>query len=137
MRRWCMSPPRHTRRDQGAAAVEFALLLPLLLLIIFGIIDFGRMLNAQITLTEAAREGARAAALVDPGGQAAGVARANTAATGIGSVTPVITDCTDPASVNAVANLTYEFRFVTPLGFLIGAGGVMQMKGHGVMPCLH
>jgi Flp pilus assembly protein TadG len=111
--------------------------MPLLLLIIFGIIDFGRMLNAQITLTEAAREGARAAALVEPGGQAAGVARASLAASGIGSVTPVVTDCSDPATVNAVANLTYEFRFVTPLGFLIGAGGVMQLKGHGVMPCLH
>ena len=50
-------------RDRGATAVEFALLLPLLLLIVFGIIDFGRALNAQITLTQAAREGARLAAL--------------------------------------------------------------------------
>ena len=38
---------------------------PVLLLVIFGIIDFGRMLNAQITLTEAAREGARATSIVD------------------------------------------------------------------------
>ena len=50
---------RRGARDRGAAAVEFALLLPLLLLIVFGIIDFGRALNAQITLTQAAREGAR------------------------------------------------------------------------------
>ena len=50
-------------RDRGSVAVEFALLLPLLLLLVFGIIDFGRALNAQITLTQAAREGARLAAL--------------------------------------------------------------------------
>ena len=49
--------------DRGAAAVEFALLLPLLLLIVFGLIDFGRALDAQITLTQAAREGARLDAL--------------------------------------------------------------------------
>src|SRR5215472_18044642 len=52
--------------DRGAAAVEFALLLPLLLLLVFGIIDFGRAINAQITLTQAAREGARLAALGQP-----------------------------------------------------------------------
>src|SRR6185312_11491700 len=47
-------------RERGAAAVEFALVLPVLLMLIFGIIDFGRMLAAKIVITEAAREGARA-----------------------------------------------------------------------------
>ncbi len=57
--------PPNARRDRGAAAVEFVLVLPVLLLLVFGIVDFGRMLNAQIVVTEAAREGARAAALID------------------------------------------------------------------------
>ena len=56
---------RNTPRDRGAAAVEFALLLPVLLLLVFGIIDFGRALNASITLTQAAREGARLAAVAE------------------------------------------------------------------------
>jgi Flp pilus assembly protein TadG len=124
--------------DRGAAAVEFALILPIVLLVIFAIIDFGRMLNAQITLTEAAREGARAAALVKPGGEAAGQARAQAAAlSALGSITPVVTDCSDPTTVNAVTDITYTFTFVTPLGLLIGAGGTSTLKGHGVMPCLH
>ena len=69
-------------RDRGAAAVEFALLFPVLLLIVFGIIDFGRALNAQITLTQAAREGARLAAV----GQPNVVARTQAAATGLNPV---------------------------------------------------
>ncbi len=48
------------RRMTGVAAVEFALVVPLLLVILFGIIDFGFMLYDKAMLTNAAREGARA-----------------------------------------------------------------------------
>ena len=50
-------------RENGAAAVELAVVLPVLILILLGIIQFGIILNAQITLTSAAREGARHAAV--------------------------------------------------------------------------
>lgn len=43
--------------------VEFAILLPLLLLVLFGLIDMGRMFLTQTLLTNGAREGARMAAL--------------------------------------------------------------------------
>jgi Flp pilus assembly protein TadG len=123
-------------RDRGAAAVEFALILPVVLLVIFGLIDFGRMLNAQITLTEAARESARAAALVD---EAAGQARFDQAAQStVGDLTPTVLACLpDGSRVNAVVDATYTFKFVTPLGLLIGSGGTVNLEGHGVMPCLH
>jgi Flp pilus assembly pilin Flp len=50
------------QRDQdGAAAVEFALLLPLLVLLLFGLIQFGLAFNTKIQATNAAREGARMA----------------------------------------------------------------------------
>lgn len=45
--------------EKGAAAVEFALVVPLLLLLVVGIFDFGRAYNVQITLTQAARAAAR------------------------------------------------------------------------------
>jgi Flp pilus assembly protein TadG len=56
-------PPRHTRRERGAAAVEMAIVLPLLLLIVGGIVDFGRFFYTQNIVVNAAREGARSRAL--------------------------------------------------------------------------
>lgn len=129
---------RHT--DRGAAAVEFALLLPVMLLIIFGIIDFGRMLNAQISVNEAAREGARATALADT---AQGNARITAVSGDVGTFGRTITACpADPQPTDdATADVTYNFTFVTPIGVMASlvssSGEVVVLKGHGVMPCLH
>ncbi len=49
--------------EQGSAVVEFALILPILLLIVFGIINFGVLMYNQSVITNAAREGARWAAI--------------------------------------------------------------------------
>ena len=53
------------RREAGQELVEFALILPLLLLLFFGIIEFGRAILAYNTIANAAREGARQG-IVDP-----------------------------------------------------------------------
>lgn len=45
--------------ESGASAVELALLLPVLMMILFGIIEFGLALYQQAVLTNASREGAR------------------------------------------------------------------------------
>ncbi len=50
---------------RGAAALEFALLLPVLATLIFGMIDFGRMLWYQEILVNATRDGVRLATLFD------------------------------------------------------------------------
>jgi len=49
--------------EQGAAAVEFALILPLFLVLILGLIDFGRLFFCEVSLNSSAREAARAVAL--------------------------------------------------------------------------
>lgn len=51
------------RSDHGAAAVEFALITPLLILLVFGIISYGYMLSFRQAISQAAAEGARAAAV--------------------------------------------------------------------------
>lgn len=54
---------RFRRDDRGAAAVEFALVLPILVVLVFGVVDFGRALFAYNYLTSAVREGGRFAAV--------------------------------------------------------------------------
>ena len=56
---------RRTSAERGASAVEFALVLPLLFLIIAGIIDLGRVMFYSAITTNVAREGARAAVVLD------------------------------------------------------------------------
>ena len=51
------------RADEGMAMVEFALVLPVLLAVLTGILQFGLMFNKYISLTDAARAGARQIAL--------------------------------------------------------------------------
>jgi Flp pilus assembly protein TadG len=51
------------QNEKGASAVEFAFVLPVLVMILFGIFQFGIAFNNWIALTHAAREGARFAAV--------------------------------------------------------------------------
>ena len=51
------------RSERGTAVVEFALVGPILFLLVLGILDFGRALNYYNTLTQLAGQGARAAAV--------------------------------------------------------------------------
>ena len=51
------------RQRRGAALVELAIAMPLLLLLLLGIIEFGMIMHAQVMLDQGAREGARTAAL--------------------------------------------------------------------------
>ena len=50
-------------RERGAVAVEMAIVMPLLVAMIIGIIDFSRIFNAELQLSQAAREGVRLASL--------------------------------------------------------------------------
>ncbi|MGK2851948.1 MAG: TadE/TadG family type IV pilus assembly protein [Candidatus Limnocylindrales bacterium] len=51
--------PRRRRRARGQSLVEFALVLPIFLLLLFGVIDAGRLVYLHTVLSQAAREGAR------------------------------------------------------------------------------
>ena len=51
------------RNEKGASAVEFALVLPIFIMLVFGIFQFGIAFNNWIAITHAAREGARLAAV--------------------------------------------------------------------------
>lgn len=119
----CVVNRRRWRDERGAAAVEFALVLPLLVLLLFGIIEFGSVYNAQLMVTGAAREAAREMAI--GGDPATATDAAVGAATGLGltgehvSIAPG--SCDDDGDVTVVieypkASLTGLFPQVTLTG---------------------
>jgi Flp pilus assembly protein TadG len=121
---------RRLRGDRGAAAVEFALVVPLLVALVFGLIDFGRAYNEQITLTQLAREGARLVAL----NQADYATRLVTAAPSSLQLTAtditVVSSCTTASTPtgDATVKVTKVFTFIE--------GFQMTLTGKATMPCL-
>lgn len=57
-RKWLLL--KSLENQKGQALVEFAIILPILLMLVMGILQFGMMLNSYLTIENAAREGARA-----------------------------------------------------------------------------
>jgi Flp pilus assembly protein TadG len=57
---------RARRRQRGQSLVETAVIVPILLLLVAAVVDFGRIFDAYIVLTNAVREGARYGTLRDP-----------------------------------------------------------------------
>ncbi|ADX73892.1 TadE-like protein [Pseudarthrobacter phenanthrenivorans Sphe3] len=117
--------------ERGAAAVEFAILLPVLLLLVLGTIEFGRAYNAQITLTNAARDGVRVMAINnDPAGARTA---AKNAAVSVSTTIPDsdITLSTTACSTNAQVTLTIKYNLAT----ITGIAGPFPMTGKGVMLC--
>ena len=117
--------------ERGAAAVEFAILLPLLLMLVLGTVEFGRAYNAQITLTNAARDGVRVMAIAnDPAGAKTA---AKNAAASVSSTIPTsdVTLSTDVCSTGAQVTLTIKYNLST----ITGIAGPFPMTGKGVMLC--
>ncbi|MDP4008599.1 MAG: pilus assembly protein [Candidatus Peregrinibacteria bacterium] len=63
---------------RGQALVEFAVIFPLIIILLFGIYEIGIALSAQQTITYAAREGARVGALTNENSQIEGAIQAAT-----------------------------------------------------------
>ncbi len=132
-----ISKHKNVKSEKGQAMVEFAIVAPLLLVLVFGIIQFGIVFNHYMTLTDAVRAGARQAAvsraLPDPAtaaenrvrSAAAGSLRdANDTSALVVTVTPH-----DPASGqdkfaqggDVTVTATYPYS-INLFGFVVGAG---------------
>ncbi len=123
---------RFARGEGGAAVVEFAIVVPVLLTLVMGIIDFGRMYAVAASLAAAARDGARtAAALSDPADatQAGGV-RSRVVSLfqpmGGAALSTASVAVTLDASRTWVTVTVSGYRYVpvTPIARLIGMGTV-------------
>ena len=118
-------------RERGAIAVEFALLAPVLIMLLLGIMEFGRAYNAQIMLSSAAREGVRVMA-VGNNPTAARTAAKNAAA----GLQPALTDSNvtiNPANCTTGAQVTFTITYT--LSTVTRIAGPFSMEGQGIMLC--
>lgn len=134
----------NSRSERGSAAVEFALILPILLLVLLGIIEFGQVLTTQISLAQAAREGARVMAIQDNAVEARGAAQRAAPALKPGLTDSMISIIATPTSgegssisndcapgYQASFTITYQTPSITGLfsSFPVTARGAMRCGG--------
>jgi len=125
------------KREDGAALVEFALVISLLFLIIFGIIEFGRIFNAQITVTQAAREGARLGVVTSTDIEDTVKERAASVAASIGVEE---SDVNVEVDGNVKVTISHEVDLIAPMiGTILGdddgvkAGYQFKVTGNATM----
>ncbi|MEH7346310.1 TadE family protein [Bacillus sp. JJ1532] len=108
------------KSEKGQSLVEFALVVPVLILILCGIIDFGQILHAHLKIDHAGREAARAASI--------GKSEAEIKDTAVNYGSPIRLQpsnvTVDLDSINKEAKITihdYQVTFLTPLiGNIVG-----------------
>lgn len=119
---------RKNRKDgeRGQSLVEFTLIVPIFLILVFAIVDFGMGLYSWITVTNAAREGARLGTV--GADQASITARVRDTAGNLDNenLTVTVTNCVsgcatvgDPGESISV-HVDYEYHLITPLSSLLG-----------------
>ena len=110
---------RRRRAERGSAAVEFALLLPILLLVLLALVQVGALARDQLVLTQASRAGAREAAVNGSVDAVQEVVRS--AAAGLDAERVEIDVLWSGARGTPVTvSLTYEVPVVSPLaGWLL------------------
>ncbi len=123
------STRRHRSRGQGL--VEFALVFPILIVVLLAIFDLGRLVFAYNDITNAARQGARTA-IVDQGGTVARdkvIEQATSLGLAAGDVTiqylksDLSAACPEPKTLGCVAEVTvtYNWSAITPIiGNIVG-----------------
>jgi Flp pilus assembly protein TadG len=127
-RGWLRLRKARSNGERGQSLVEFSLILPVFLLLLFAMVDYGRAYYSWLVVTNAAREGARASAV-----------RSDTATvnskvySSFCSTWPSTSNCgLEPGKVSVVPSnvqgtrgtettvkVTYNFSFVTPIGGIV------------------
>jgi Flp pilus assembly protein TadG len=121
---------KRRKNDSGQAVVEFAVILPVLLMILFAILQFGIVFNNYIQVTAAAREGARKAAVSRSLGTAAAETAATTsakaAAPGLKQSSITVTYPNSPTFAqgsDVTVQVTYPYS-ISILGIIVKSGNL-------------
>ncbi|MEZ2390742.1 TadE/TadG family type IV pilus assembly protein [bacterium RCC_150] len=115
--------------ERGAVAVEFALVAPILLLLIVAIIEFSYFYNLQISVTQAAREAARTMAVTNDTGKAQAAAVAGAPSI---SLSPANVALSGPCSHGITVQSTVTYSAPSLTGFFTPS---ITVTGQGAMSC--
>ena len=115
--------------EDGAVAVEFALIAPILLLLIVAIIEFSYFYNLQISVTQAAREAARTMAVTNDTGKAQAAAVAGAPSI---SLSPSNVSLSGACSQGVTVQSTVTFTAPSLTGFFTPS---ITVTGIGAMAC--
>jgi len=135
------SPRTSKHNERGAVAVEFALIAPLLLALIAGVVEFSYAYNTQISLSQAAREAARTYAVTKVWSKAtdAGIAGAPGSGLTASDFTLTPTTC---SGADMTVHVTVKHTFKSPTGFALKVQGsnisfskTFVTTGVGAMRC--
>ena len=115
------------RRETGQSLVEFALILPLVLSILFGIVEFGRGFQSWLAITNAAAYGARTGAVGASSAEIDAATRDAAASLDPAALNVQVTNAQgasgDPVRVRA----TYDLPMITPIFAVLVPGGVVSI----------
>jgi len=105
----------HHQREGGQATAEFALLLPLLLLLLFGTIEFGQVFVNYLSVVEATHDGARVASLGGTATGSASAAQSAATAAGLGTVAVTVTGSPAGGPFTAGTPVTVQVAYGVPI----------------------
>ncbi|MDH3299828.1 MAG: pilus assembly protein [Acidimicrobiia bacterium] len=135
--------PTDRRRDGGAAIVEFALVAPVLIMIMMGVVQLGLLLHQQQGIHAAAREGARQGSFPDTteseieASVATALANINLANTPVVTISPQnVSSIPCDATVNPrPENVTVNVQVAAVLDIPFVAGQTVNLTGEGTFRC--
>ena len=123
---------KHRKGEKGQSLLEFALIVPILLIILAGVLDLGRLYYTYVSITDAAAEGASYAAIHPQANERAEVLqRAQEASGALVQIDPTMVQVDCPA-VAAGAPITvtvsYSFTVATPLLNVMVPSGELRLR---------
>ena len=110
---------RPRKREDGQSLVEFVLVVPIFLLVLFAIVDFGMAFHAWITVTNSAREGARVGAVRASSADIEQRVRDTATSLDQANLSVGITNAGGLPGESVVVDVSYDYSLMTPLADLL------------------
>ena len=116
------------KKEGGQSLVEFALVLPIFLLLLFAIVDFGMAFHAWITVTNSAREGARVGAVRASAADIEQRVRDTSGTLDQDDLLVTVTNAEGDPGQSVVVDVSYGYSLISPLAGIVNmvSGGTIS-----------